>query len=111
MTFDGLDVLLILTLHLLGDFVLQSQKMALNKSKSSKWLGAHVGVYTLCLLPLGPAYAAVNGALHFATDFVTSRITSWLYRENRIHEFFLIIGCDQYIHVVTLLATFWILNQ
>lgn len=142
----------ILCAHFVGDFILQSDWMAANKSKQWGALSAHVVVYTLALMavvtsvgtwllgrgadPAGPylAFAAVNGIAHFATDALTSRITSrlWFFQreagiwdrasytrpqdgkqlvnpwtpiEGKRHWFFVAIGADQLIHLVTLLAT------
>ena len=41
---------LMLTLHWIGDFVLQSDKMAINKSKDWGALTIHVGIYSVVLL-------------------------------------------------------------
>lgn len=85
--------------HFLGDFVLQNNWMALNKSKASeafippcgcwdvkhlnfeglKALGAHVGVYTLCFFPRGVYFMLALFFLHFVTDFFTSGLTSRLW--------------------------------
>ena len=69
-------VFLILLLHFLGDFILQSDKIALNKSSSNTVLLIHVTIYSSLFLIFGPVYALLNGALHFMTDWVTSRASS-----------------------------------
>ncbi len=114
----------LLAIHWVGDFFLQSHWMSLNKSKRNDVLAMHVGVYTATLFAgsglifvlLGgfryysyevPAFALINGILHFGTDYVTSRITSYLWRKERIHDFFVMIGVDQFIHQVTLAVTMW----
>lgn len=111
---------MLLVLHWIADFLLQTRWMATNKSSRLDALGLHVAVYTTAL-GLGAIvifgaieavlwFAAANGVLHFATDFVTSRITSKLWKEQRIHGFFLVVGLDQLIHQVTLAATMaWLL--
>lgn len=109
--------------HFLGDFVLQNNWMALNKSKSLKALGAHVGVYTLCFFPRGVYFMLALFFLHFVTDFFTSRLTSrlwflkvndmvnvvgpgkeeWIlvqFLEKKRHWFFVAIGFDQLLHLV-----------
>lgn len=118
--------------HWIGDFVLQTHWMASHKSKSNRALGAHVLVYTavlflgtmIILLLLPPftarellAFVVVNGALHFATDYLTSRWSSRLFSAwlsntqatQHIHNFFVVIGLDQAIHYLTFLATIWLL--
>ncbi len=109
----------LLAVHWLGDFVLQSHWMGINKSKSNPVLILHVTIYTTTLLigsvilfgyGLGPLFAVINGILHFCTDYVTSRITSRLYAAKQYHYFFVVIGFDQLIHQATLAATIvWLL--
>ena len=56
-------------------------------------------------------FVAINGTLHFGVDFVTSRITSRLYAQERWHDFFAVVGFDQLIHQVTLAAmVVWLLG-
>lgn len=88
-------VLAILATHFMGDFVLQSDWMAQNKSKRNSVLALHVGIYSACFLWLGPAYAGLNFVAHFLTDWITSRWTSKLYKAGKNHWFFVVIGFDQ----------------
>lgn len=126
--------LVLLGVHWFADFVLQTRWQAANKSKRFDALASHVIVYTAVLsiasvamfgAEAGP-FTAVNGTLHFATDFVTSRISSRLFmaqfdigawgrhptkprmlaREDfNPHNFFVVIGLDQLIHQLTLAGT------
>lgn len=100
------DILIIIWLHFVADFILQSDKMAKNKSKSSLWLLLHIVTYSIPLLYFGWLFALINGIAHFITDFITSRITSKLYAKGEIHWFFVIIGLDQAIHLTTLVLTY-----
>jgi hypothetical protein len=93
--------------HTFADFALQSDKMAINKSSSNRWLALHVGIYATCLLPFGWKFALVNFAAHFATDWVTSRITSKLWKAGERHWFFVVIGIDQALHFTALILTYW----
>lgn len=103
----------IILAHFVGDFVLQSDWMAQNKSKSLDALAAHVAVYSVAILiPMAflmPVslwwWWPVNVVAHFCTDAVTSRISSYYWRKNRRHAFFITIGADQTIHYLTLLGT------
>lgn len=112
----------LLATHFVGDFLLQSDQMALNKSKSDRWLLLHVLVYSACFLPWGWRFALVTFVLHLLTDFVTSRITSrlWFFKPvgisnpprlyapcvpNYRHWFFVAIGADQLLHYVALALT------
>lgn len=59
--------------------------------------------------PRGLLFGLVNGALHFGTDFFTSRWTSALYAKQDWHNFFAVVGFDQLIHQATLALTLWVL--
>lgn len=104
----------LLGIHWVADFVLQTHWQASNKSKDNNALGRHVSTYTLALgvgcIPLfgfeaAGVFAVVNGALHFGTDYFTSRWTSALYAKQDWHNFFVVVGLDQLIHQATLAAT------
>lgn len=103
------DFTLILCFHFVADFVLQSHWMGTNKSK--RWgmnlaMSSHIAVYTLAMMPLGVTWALVNGLAHYATDIVSSRATSALWKRNEIHWFFVVIGADQLAHVLLLVWTY-----
>ena len=112
----------ILLIHWIFDFHLQSDKMAKNKSTDNYALLEHVGIYTIGLCIIGVLnyyymghwtymFVIINAIAHFLTDWVTSRATSALYKEERYHDFFVVIGADQMIHYITLFGTFvWLSN-
>lgn len=113
--------LLILLTHFIADFVCQTDKMALNKSKSNFFLSLHVLTYTGVLLVITGfifgwsygffAWIVLNAGLHWATDYGTSRLTSYLWVNERRHWFFVAIGADQMIHYTCLLLTYqWIIE-
>lgn len=112
-------ILLIFVVHFLADFVFQSSQMATGKSKSLKWLSIHVGVYGLVSLisalivgfgledlSVGIVWWGVNVGLHFIVDFITSKITSKLWEEKNMRLFFIMIGFDQLLHNICLVATY-----
>lgn len=120
--------LLLIVIHFVGDFFFQTDKMAINKSKSNYWLTVHVSVYSLVLFFLSTIfihdYSALlyfvmaNFMLHWITDFFTSRLTSHLYQKSQEyphekfifnswrHWFFTAIGADQVIHYTCLFLTY-----
>lgn len=99
-------LLVIVWTHFFADFVLQTNQMAQNKSTSNYWLSLHVLVYMIpFVVTLGPAFALVNGLLHLLVDWCTSRINSQLWREGKVHYFFVGVGVDQAIHMTCLIVT------
>ncbi len=119
-----ITLLVIFVVHFLADFVFQSSKMATGKSKSLKWLSIHVGVYAsvslLTFAVLVITYGnflfafywwSINVALHFITDFFTSKITSKFWVEKNMRFFFVMIGFDQLIHNICLVTTFFLLKE
>ena len=123
-------IYLILWTHWFADFVLQTDAMAKGKSSSNAWLLRHIGVYTsglyICLfggclarIAMGlsipsartlAVYCLINGLAHLSIDYVTSRITKRLWAEKRVHDFFVVIGFDQALHMTTLMVTLPILG-
>jgi hypothetical protein len=134
-----LILFLIIVNHFVADFLCQTDKMAINKSTSNKWLTLHVITYMTAMLPsvayidfmlnngfsfhingnLGAtSFYLVNFALHWITDYFTSRASSYLYmksqsdpngkflKESWRHWFFSVVGLDQLIHYGCLFFTF-----
>jgi len=114
----------ILFLHWVFDFHLQDDDMAKGKSSCNRSLTDHVAVYTVGLIVMGLSnvvyfhnwsYVAVfvilNAIIHWCVDWVTSRASSSLFKEGRVHDFFVVVGFDQYLHAISLFGTFvWLTN-
>lgn len=104
--------LLIIWCHWVADFILQSDYIAKNKSKSNVVLLKHVCIYSipfmvfLLVFPLAPVWIILNAILHFMVDWCTSRITSKLWAEQKVHNFFVTIGFDQALHMTCLVVTY-----
>lgn len=98
-------IILALLIHWIADFICQTDYMARNKSTSVKALSLHILVYTLIMSTLGIKFAIINGMIHFVVDFITSRITKKLWAKQDVHNFFVVIGLDQFIHATTLIMT------
>lgn len=97
-------------LHFVSDFVLQTDEMAKNKSSCNKALTLHVAIYSIpFMILINPVYGLVNGIIHWYVDFVSSRVSSKLYKKGDIHNFFVVIGFDQFIHIATLIITYWVM--
>lgn len=103
-------ITLLAVAHFVGDFILQSDKMAINKSKSVWWLSYHSVVYAFVFIWLGFEFAIITACLHWLVDFCTSRIAAYWYDKNR-HWFFVTIGADQMLHTVALIWTLWLVYQ
>jgi hypothetical protein len=107
--------LILLSAHFVFDFMLQSDKMGLNKSKSWKWLSIHCLIYAIGLTFSMWYVDCWQGIVwylpaffvsHIAIDGITSRITSYLWQHNERHWFFVVIGFDQLIHYAVILFIF-----
>jgi len=105
------NVLIVLFLcHFIGDFLLQSNKMALNKSSSNKYLAAHAFCYCLPFLLFWkfPLILGILFVSHFIIDYMTSRINRKLYALENKHWFYVGVGGDQYTHSLVLILCCWI---
>lgn len=108
------ELLTLFFAHFVADFLFQTNNMAMNKAYSLKWLSIHVGTYTLTIAvfsfflfePMEAIqFAAINGALHYITDFFTSKLTSKLSKWQNQKWFYTAIGFDQFIHAACLIVT------
>ena len=97
--------LAIIWVHFFADFLLQSDRVALGKSSSNRILLWHVALYSWPFLWWGWLFALVNGVLHFATDWCSSRVTRRLWQAEQRHWFFVVIGLDQALHLTALFVT------
>jgi len=96
-------VVVALFVHWVADFVFQSDEMANNKSKDNAYLWLHCFIYGLCFMGFGPKFAIVAMFSHVLIDYYTSRLNSRLWKEKKVHEFFVSIGFDQFLHISILL--------
>jgi Protein of unknown function (DUF3307) len=124
-------ILSILFIHWVADFVLQTDKQAKGKSKNWSDLLAHTFTYSTmwifasCLL-IGYEskghttqwyvihsilFGLVTFICHTITDYFTSRLNSKLWAKGDVHNFFVSIGFDQYLHYIQLFVTFYLLSK
>lgn len=111
----------ILVVHYLADFALQTNDQANLKSTNNLYLAYHVGTYTLIwslmyfVLPLHAEWATFTGWFvftswvfmsHFAVDWVTSRVGKPFWEKKDFHNGFAVVGFDQILHYLSLIAIF-----
>lgn len=109
----------ILVFHYIADFICQTRYMGRNKSKSIKALASHILSYGLvlsgfcCMFNIFNWYfILINVILHFVTDFITSKMSSYCYknmekdRDKYEYMFWAVIGFDQLIHNYCLYVTY-----
>lgn len=104
-------LLLLIWMHFVADFVLQTDKVALHKSSDNMILTFHVTIYSLPFLYFGWKFAVITWLAHFVTDWITSRITKRLHQAGHRHWFFVTIGCDQALHLSALFVAYVYLVQ
>lgn len=105
--------------HFVGDYLLQSKWMFSKKDAVNGALLAHVFVYSLSvfaflqsfLLFSGETYdntllfIAINAFVHLLIDGVCSKVTKIYLKRFDYGAFFVILGLDQTLHVLTLINT------
>jgi hypothetical protein len=105
--------------HYIGDFVLQSRKIATEKSSSILALSIHVAIYTATILVFSflvdftahqrSVFVIYNGLLHFITDYISSRVTEKAWSDGNIEKFWDTIGFDQFAHIYSLYVIYGML--
>lgn len=109
-------IFLILIIHFVADFVLQTSWMSENKYKDSDALISHICVYTItwflgCFLLINwvpftamqlTVFLLITAVSHFLTDYFTSKVVHRLFAKKDFHNGFVMIGFDQILHYVQL---------
>lgn len=119
-------IICIILIHWFADFVCQTHWEATNKSKNNFALLQHTIKYTSIWVVFGLVYCIVNTSFynpfsltiftlitfvsHTLTDYITSRINTYLWNKKDIHNFFVSVGFDQVLHYVQLFLTFKLLT-
>jgi hypothetical protein len=123
-------IITVLFCHWVFDFFCQTDEQAQRKSKENEWLLSHAKTYGIGLICIALfnmdlfvstelrglvtiakmfAFVSLNFILHFFTDYLTSRASSLLWKEGKVHDFFVMIGADQMLHYITIFGTLlWI---
>lgn len=123
MNINLIVVLGILLWHWLADFVFQTDWQAQNKSSNWEALLTHTGVYSISWLVPICIYGIITNCntkifflvpitllIHTATDYYTSRVNKILWDSKQVHQFFVSIGFDQFLHFTQLLLTYYLLK-
>ena len=111
MTFEILLLLIFCNcVHWIVDFICQNDTMALNKSNLFKWLGIHCLIYSGPFWVIDWRFGLVTLISHLGIDGITSRITSYLWKKEERHWFFVMIGFDQLLHNLVMLITIYVLQ-
>lgn len=117
---DLKTIILILVVHFLADFVLQTQEQAEKKSTDTDFLIYHVATYTAVWLFISYTmlgtwwkpliFAFLTFLAHYWTDYCTSRQVKRWFEKKNWHNGFVVIGADQILHYVQLLLTYLLLR-
>ena len=117
---------IIIFIHWIADFVLQTDWQAQNKSKNNFALLSHTSNYSMVwLLPMCLVFGKMKGGAttewivwstlyfsmitfvaHTITDYFTSRLNSKLWSGGKVHYFFVSVGFDQVLHYGQLFLTY-----
>jgi uncharacterized membrane protein YciS (DUF1049 family) len=117
---------IIIFIHWIADFVLQTDWQAQNKSKNNFALLSHTSNYSMVwLLPMcfvfgimkqGATtewivwstlyFSMITFVVHTITDYFTSRLNSKLWAAGKVHYFFVSVGFDQVLHYGQLFLTY-----
>ena len=113
----------VLFVHWVADFVAQTDKQAKAKAKDFDALFSHCAVYATIMTSAGALYPWVTASLnnlivfgysiflsHITIDFVTSKLNAYLYGKGRVHDFFVSIGFDQWLHYVSIFGIILLLK-
>ena len=128
-----IEIFSIIGIHWLADFVLQTDKQAKGKSKNWSDLLSHTFNYSIIWWCVGLVYLAfsfmkfpiqptsnllpifyfglITFIAHTITDYFTSRLNSKLWEQGKVHNFFVSVGFDQYLHYLQLFLTYWYLTK
>lgn len=121
MTLSVLFVLLFA--HWFADFVQQSNEDAQNKSTCFGHLLSHVINYGLWLTVatcdlvffklidpwLFCLFILIQTISHLGIDYITSKLNSVLWKQSRVHDFFVSVGLDQMLHYFILFGSWYLL--
>jgi hypothetical protein len=128
--FNIIEIIFILLVHWMADFVFQTDTQAKGKSKSFKILVNHTFTYSMFWFAIvflfgynnrfeSTSWYVANTILfvlitfitHTITDYFTSKLNSKLWAAGQTHNFFCAIGADQILHYLQLFLTYGLLKN
>jgi hypothetical protein len=104
--------------HWIGDYLLQTRRMANAKHRDLEMLLLHVLVYSAIMMTFvrvacpglatvpALAFVTMTAAAHAAVDALSSRLTHWSWGHAKEKLFFCVLGADQVLHVIAVLGVF-----
>lgn len=115
-------ILLMVVLHFVSDFVLQTHWQAINKNRYWDALLMHTFMYSICVTIGLSAYIMLNYGFqniaqqlttffaitlisHTVIDYISSREAKKFFDRSDYHNGFVVIGLDQMIHYLQLFLT------
>jgi len=125
-----IGIILILIAHFVADFIFQPHFIAVSKSYNIKHLIYHIIIYALAFfiifglswyfmfyiigftitaevwLQMAFGITIVNSVLHYIIDYFTSNISGYFWKKQDYHNFFVIIGFDQLLHISLLIISY-----
>lgn len=113
------NILLILLIHFLADFALQTDKQAKEKSFNKQQLLYHVATYSAVWFVASWAmlgffaailFTVVTFSTHYWIDYHSSRINKPFFKAGNYHDGFVVVGADQLVHYVQLFATYRVIE-
>lgn len=108
--------IIILLIHVIGDYFLQGSKLSKLKTSSFPYLLRHVAIYTSIFIVLSPIllgltilegllFGLINGVLHLAIDFFVGKFKAKYYEINE-SRYVATIGIDHTLHLIILISTY-----
>jgi Protein of unknown function (DUF3307) len=116
------EIFIILIVHWIADFILQTDADAKGKSTSFKHLLSHTSTYWLVWisvaislsgfidLKIGILFSIITFFAHTITDYFTSKWVKKSFDKQDFHNGFVKIGFDQLLHYGQLFLTYYYLK-
>ena len=112
-------IIILLLMHVFGDFFLQGSKLSKLKALKMPYLLEHVGIYTgvfLILSPLilgltilqGIAFSLLNGSIHLLIDSITGKY-KMKYIETDESKYITTVAIDHTLHLIILIGSYMLL--